>query len=256
MPRQHLTDFELMISWRSFASDDAYGVPIASEIEHTGKRTVFRLTHTALDCLQDNGLVTSSYGDPTPERGGRASDSSRSQRRGSGGQGTQQAFTALWSGIPQLKVGPRENTSEARDTASGAVRIHKPRVDRRPPRELHRRSIVSVVLATVKFLAISTTALQTALRRPAQTVLAVVLGAMAMWIVNALRSDSSWLSRVAVREGHQQMVLHAAVGPANVGERVSSVGDLQGSCFRVQCLCRRSAVAGHSVHVRLCRDHR
>lgn len=53
--------------------EDAYGVPIAREIEETGKRRVLvAAIYAALDRLEDNGLVISSYGDPTPERGGRA----------------------------------------------------------------------------------------------------------------------------------------------------------------------------------------
>ena len=46
---------------------------IAKEIEQTGKRTVLLgAIYAALDRLEGNGLVTSTYGDPTPERGGRA----------------------------------------------------------------------------------------------------------------------------------------------------------------------------------------
>ena len=53
--------------------DDAYGLPIAKEIEEIGGRTALLGTiYLALDRLQENGLVTSFYGDPTPERGGRA----------------------------------------------------------------------------------------------------------------------------------------------------------------------------------------
>ena len=74
MDRRHLTDFELMILLAILRiGEDAYGVPIAREIEETGRRRVLvAAIYAALDRLEDNGLVTSSFGDPTPERGGRS----------------------------------------------------------------------------------------------------------------------------------------------------------------------------------------
>lgn len=108
MPRQHLTDFELMILLAILRiGDDAYGVPIAREIEETGKRTaLLGAIYAALDRLEQNGLVTSSYGDPTPERGGRAKRFFKVTAKGiKAVKDTQRAFTALWSGIPELKGG-------------------------------------------------------------------------------------------------------------------------------------------------------
>src|SRR5258706_14493168 len=74
MDRQFLTDFELIILLAILrVGDSAYGVSIANEIEQTGGRTVLLAAiYTALDRLEGNALVTSSYGDPTPERGGGA----------------------------------------------------------------------------------------------------------------------------------------------------------------------------------------
>lgn len=106
MPRDYLTDFELMILLSILRlGDEAYGVPIGREIETTGGRSVILgAVYTALDRLEANGLVSSSVGDPTPERGGRAKRffcvtpaGLRSVRQ------TQQALTSLWTGIPQLK---------------------------------------------------------------------------------------------------------------------------------------------------------
>jgi PadR family transcriptional regulator, regulatory protein PadR len=108
MPRQHLTDFELMILLAILRiGDDSYGVPIAREIEQTAKRTVLLgAIYTCLDRLEQNGLVTSTYGDPTPERGGRAKRFLKITSKGlKAVKDTQRAFTALWSGIPQLKGG-------------------------------------------------------------------------------------------------------------------------------------------------------
>ena len=108
MSRQHLTDFELMILLAILRiGDDAYGVPIAREIEHTGGRSVLLgAIYTALDRLEENGMATSSYGDPTPERGGRAKRFFKVTSKGlKSVKDTRRAFTALWSGIPQLEGG-------------------------------------------------------------------------------------------------------------------------------------------------------
>ena len=108
MTRRHLTDFELMILLAILRTgDEAYGVPIAKEIEQTGKRSVLiGAIYTALDRLEGNGLVASTYGDPTPERGGRAKRFFKVTGKGIRAvKETRRAFTALWSGIPQLKDG-------------------------------------------------------------------------------------------------------------------------------------------------------
>ena len=60
--------------------------------------------YAALDRLEANGLVTSSLGDPTPERGGRAKrffgvtpSGLKSVRQ------TRRALMRLWHGIPRLE---------------------------------------------------------------------------------------------------------------------------------------------------------
>src|SRR6187401_2508312 len=108
MRRRHLTDFELMILLAILRiGEQAYGVPIADEIEETGGRPVLvGAIYAALDRLEDNGLVTSSYGDPTPERGGKAKRFFKVTGKGLRAvKETQRAFTALWNGIPELKGG-------------------------------------------------------------------------------------------------------------------------------------------------------
>jgi DNA-binding PadR family transcriptional regulator len=53
--------------------DHAYGVTIRHEIaECTRREPAPGALYTTLDRLEDKGLVTSKYGDPTPERGGRS----------------------------------------------------------------------------------------------------------------------------------------------------------------------------------------
>jgi PadR family transcriptional regulator, regulatory protein PadR len=108
LARDYLTDFELMILLSILrVGDEAYGVPIAREMETTGGRTVvLSAVYAALDRLEENGLVLSSLGEPTPERGGRAKrffhvtpaglKSVRQARR---------ALTQLWTGLPQLEGG-------------------------------------------------------------------------------------------------------------------------------------------------------
>lgn len=109
MPDRLLTDFELMLMLAVLrVRDEAYGVPIAREIEQTARRPVtLAAVYLALDRLSENGLVAWRLGDPTPERGGRAKKifsltptGLRAVRR------TQRAFVALWSGIPELKGTP------------------------------------------------------------------------------------------------------------------------------------------------------
>lgn len=108
MERQFLTDFELIILLAVLrVGAKAYGVSIANEIEKTARRTVLLAAiYTALDRLEENGLVSSSYGDPTPERGGRAKRFFKVTAKGlKAVKETQRSFVSLWTGIPQLKGG-------------------------------------------------------------------------------------------------------------------------------------------------------
>jgi len=53
--------------------DEAYGVTIRREItECTERAPAPGALYTTLERLEQKGLVASTYGDPTPERGGRA----------------------------------------------------------------------------------------------------------------------------------------------------------------------------------------
>lgn len=109
MKRRLLTEFELMILLAILRlGDEAYGVPIAKEIGETGGRAaLLGAIYAALDRLEQNGFVTSTYGDPTAARGGRAKRYFTVTPRGlRATKDMQRAFTALWSGIPDLKGGP------------------------------------------------------------------------------------------------------------------------------------------------------
>lgn len=108
MPRKLLTDFELMLLLAILRlNDGAYGVPIAREIEETtGRRVILGAAYTALDRLEERGLVSSTIGDPTPERGGRAKRYFSVTTRGLRAvKDTQRALTALWTNVAQLKGG-------------------------------------------------------------------------------------------------------------------------------------------------------
>lgn len=106
MRRSLLTDFELMILLAILrVGEEAYGVQIAREIEATcGRRVLLGAAYAALDRLERNGLVSSTTGKPTPERGGRAKRFFRVTPRGvRAARETQQALVALWRDVPQLK---------------------------------------------------------------------------------------------------------------------------------------------------------
>jgi DNA-binding PadR family transcriptional regulator len=53
--------------------DDAYGVTVREVIaDRTHRRPTAGHLYTTLDRLEEKGLVASKFGDPTPQRGGRA----------------------------------------------------------------------------------------------------------------------------------------------------------------------------------------
>jgi DNA-binding PadR family transcriptional regulator len=106
MPRSLLTDLELMILLAVMrVGDDAYGVRIAQEIDLvTGRRVLLGAAYAALDRLEKHGLVASTIGAPTPERGGRARRFFRVTPRGLRAvKDTQRALAAMWRDVPQLK---------------------------------------------------------------------------------------------------------------------------------------------------------
>jgi DNA-binding PadR family transcriptional regulator len=73
MARDVLGEFEQLILFALVRLDDeAYGVPIRQAIEaRTGRTVSAGALYTALERLERRGFVTSRFGDPTPERGGK-----------------------------------------------------------------------------------------------------------------------------------------------------------------------------------------
>jgi PadR family transcriptional regulator, regulatory protein PadR len=104
--RSYLGEFELMILLAILHLDDqAYGVPIARELErHRGREVSIGSVYAALERLQTKGLIASSLGDPTPERGGKAKRYFRVNREGVRQVNeTRRVLTSLWKQVPQWK---------------------------------------------------------------------------------------------------------------------------------------------------------
>src|SRR5579871_2524606 len=106
MSREALGNFELMVLLAILrVSEDAYGVPIARELEESsGKDVLLGSVYAALDRLEAKGLVCSRLGDPTPERGGRAKKYFKLTAKGVREVRTaQRTLTKLWKGLPALE---------------------------------------------------------------------------------------------------------------------------------------------------------
>ena len=85
--------------------DSAYGVPISRELlETTGRDVALGSVYAALDRLEQKDFVSSTLGDPTPARGGRAKRYFRVTPKGfREAKITKKALTSLWRGIPQME---------------------------------------------------------------------------------------------------------------------------------------------------------
>ncbi len=102
----YLENFDLMLLLALMRlGNDAYGVTIARELEEqTDREIVIASVYARLERLEERGLVKSSLGDSTPERGGRAKryfritgDGVREVRD------TRRSLMNLWKGLPELK---------------------------------------------------------------------------------------------------------------------------------------------------------
>jgi DNA-binding PadR family transcriptional regulator len=85
--------------------NDAYGVSISEEIERTtGSEVLLGSVYDALTRLEAKGLLVSSLGEATAERGGRAKRHFRTTSQGLRlVRDTQRSLVKLWKGLPQLK---------------------------------------------------------------------------------------------------------------------------------------------------------
>ena len=105
-PASHLSDFELVMMLVVMRlGDNAYGVPIALEIEEQTKREVkLGSVYAALERLEEKGFVVSELGEPTRERGGRAKRYFHATKQGMRRvRETQRTLIRLWQGVPELE---------------------------------------------------------------------------------------------------------------------------------------------------------
>jgi DNA-binding PadR family transcriptional regulator len=105
--RSCLGEFELMILLVVIRlADNAYGVTISEELlKTTGRDVAIGSVYAALDRLEQKQLVSSTLGDPSPERGGRAKRYFHATSKGMREAKTsKKALISLWRGIPQLEV--------------------------------------------------------------------------------------------------------------------------------------------------------
>src|SRR5229473_3021995 len=74
MGREYLGEFEQIVMLAVLRlGDEAYGVPIRSEIEQrTGRSVTIGALYATLDRLESKGYIHSWFADPTPQRGGRS----------------------------------------------------------------------------------------------------------------------------------------------------------------------------------------
>lgn len=104
----YLSEFELIAMLAVLRlGDNAYGVPIAGEIEeHTKREVKLGSIYAALERLEEKGFVVSELGEPTRERGGRAKRYFHVTRQGMRQvRDTQRTLIKLWRGIPELEGG-------------------------------------------------------------------------------------------------------------------------------------------------------
>ena len=84
---------------------EAYGVPIAQEIEaQSGRSVAASGVYAALERLERKGFVSAELGEATPQRGGRAKTYFRLTAQGlREASSAKQAFLKLWHSAPGLK---------------------------------------------------------------------------------------------------------------------------------------------------------
>lgn len=84
--------------------DEAYGVPISRQLErYRGRRVSVGNVYAALERLEKRGLIASSLGEATPERGGRAKRYFRITNEGLRHvRETRRILMELWQTIPDL----------------------------------------------------------------------------------------------------------------------------------------------------------
>ena len=109
MSRESLGNFELMVLLAVLRlGDEAYGVPVADEVEQAlGREVAAASVYAALERLARKRFITFRVGESTPERGGRARKYFIVTPLGiREARVAQSALTALWRGLPALRGEP------------------------------------------------------------------------------------------------------------------------------------------------------
>lgn len=100
--RDHLGEFEQIVLLAVLRlGENAYGVPIRHEIEkRTGRSLTVGALYRTLDRLEEKSYVTSSFSDPTPERGGRSKRYFKVEPLGMRAlRESRDALAAMWEGL-------------------------------------------------------------------------------------------------------------------------------------------------------------
>lgn len=107
--RRHLGELEqLLLLALAHLREDAYGVAVASLIaERTGRILSPGAIYTALDRLERRGFVSSRWGDPTPERGGKRKRYYRLRPTGAAALAQSQETLARMARGLKTRVAPR-----------------------------------------------------------------------------------------------------------------------------------------------------
>ena len=103
MSREAVGHFELLVLLAVVGQhDDPYAVPIAHALEDaTGKSVSLASVYNTLERLEEKGLLRSTVGAPTAERGGRAKRYFSVTPQGMTAiRQAKRALTTLWRGIP------------------------------------------------------------------------------------------------------------------------------------------------------------
>jgi PadR family transcriptional regulator, regulatory protein PadR len=102
----YLGEFELILLLTLIRlGDEAYGVPLSRELAlMRGRDVSIGSVYAALDRLELKGLVASSLGESTPERGGRAKRYFRVTEQGLRSvHETRKVLSKLWKSLPSVK---------------------------------------------------------------------------------------------------------------------------------------------------------
>ena len=102
----YLGEFELMILLTLLhLGEEAYGVPLSRELAaRRGRDVSIGSVYAALDRLEIKGLVASTLGESTPERGGRAKRYFRVTQQGLRSvHETRRILSKLWKSLPSVE---------------------------------------------------------------------------------------------------------------------------------------------------------